>query len=330
MFITTANVMDTVPPPLRDRMEVLRLPGYSDEEKLQIVLKYLVPKQIVENGLEKHPLRFEEDAVLKIIKNYTREAGVRNIDRQIASVCRKVAKAVAQGGTAPVVITSDQVEKMLGPRKFFSDVAAEEDRIGVVTGLAWTESGGDIIFVEVSAMAGRKDLTLTGSLGGVMQESAKTALSYVRAHHAEFGVNAGMFENTDIHIHVPSGAIPKDGPSAGVTIATALISLLTGRAARRNVAMTGELTLSGRILPIGGVKEKVLAARRAGVTTVLLPERNREHIKELDEHIRNEMTIILVDSLSEVIAHTLLPETEDEPRLYEKHQRLVIDPPSGS
>lgn len=330
MFITTANVMDTVPPPLRDRMEVLRLPGYSDEEKLQIVLKYLVPKQIVENGLEKHPLRFEEDAVLKIIKNYTREAGVRNIDRQIASVCRKVAKEVAQGGTAPVVITSDQVEKMLGPRKFFSDVAAEEDRIGVVTGLAWTESGGDIIFVEVSAMAGRKDLTLTGSLGGVMQESAKTALSYVRAHHAEFGVNAGMFENTDIHIHVPSGAIPKDGPSAGVTIATALISLLTGRAARRNVAMTGELTLSGRILPIGGVKEKVLAARRAGVTTVLLPERNREHIKELDEHIRNEMTIILVDSLSEVIAHTLLPGTEDEPRLYEKHQRLVIDPPSGS
>lgn len=329
MFITTANVMDTVPPPLRDRMEVLRLPGYCDEEKLQIVFKYLIPKQISENGLDGHPLRFDEEAVLKMIKNYTREAGVRSIERQVASVCRKVAKDVAQGGKAPELITAEQVEKMLGPRKFFSDVAAEEDRVGVVTGLAWTESGGDIIFVEVSAMAGRKELTLTGSLGDVMQESAKTALSFVRAHHAEFGIDAGVFENTDIHIHVPSGAIPKDGPSAGVTIAAALISLFTGRPARRNVAMTGEMTLSGRILPIGGVKEKVLAARRAGVTTVLLPERNRENLKDLDDHILKEMSIILVDSLSEVIAHTLMSDAESEPRLYD-NQHLLVDTQSGS
>jgi ATP-dependent Lon protease len=330
MFITTANVMDTVPPPLRDRMEVLRLPGYSDEEKLQIVFKYLIPKQIAENGLEKHPLEFEEDAVLKIIKDYTREAGVRSIDRQIASVCRKVAKDVARGGDAPALITNDQVEKMLGPRKYFSDVAAEEDRVGVVTGLAWTESGGDIIFVEVSAMAGRKELTLTGSLGGVMQESAKTALSYVRANHAEFGIDPGVFENTDIHIHVPSGAIPKDGPSAGVTIAMALISLLTGCPARCNVAMTGELTLTGRILPIGGVKEKVLAAKRAGVTTVLLPERNRENLKELDDHIRKEMTIILVGSLSEVVAHTLICGTGHRTHQFGQSNQLLIDPRSGA
>lgn len=330
MFITTANIMDTIPPPLRDRMEVLRLPGYTDEEKLQIVFKYLIPKQISENGLEDHTVPFEEKAVLKIIKDYTREAGVRGIDRKIASICRKVAKEVAKGKAVPAIINSDEVEKMLGPRKYFSDVASEEDRVGVVTGLAWTESGGDIIFIEVSAMAGNKQLTLTGSLGTVMQESAKTALSYVRAHHAEFGIDAGFFENTDIHIHVPSGSIPKDGPSAGVTIATALISLLTGRPARRNVAMTGELTLTGRILPIGGVKEKVLAARRAGVTTVLLPERNRENLQELDEHIRTEMNVFMVDSLSEVITHTLMPGPEHENRLFDDRQHLLIDPRSGS
>jgi ATP-dependent Lon protease len=331
MFITTANVMDTVPPPLRDRMEVLRLPGYSDEEKLQIAFKYLIPKQIVENGLENHPLQFEEGAVSKILKDYTREAGVRSVERQIASVCRKVAKDIARGKPGPATIAAVDVEKMLGPRKFFTDVAAEEDRVGVVTGLAWTEAGGDIIFVEVSAMAGKKELTLTGSLGGVMQESAKTALSFIRAHHELFGIKADFFETSDIHIHVPSGSIPKDGPSAGVTIATALISLLTGRPARRNVAMTGELTLSGRILPIGGVKEKVLAARRAGVSTVLLPARNGENIEEIDEHIRREMNILLVDSLSEVVAHTLMdPPDRAGRRFFTGHQPQMCDPRSGS
>lgn len=330
MFITTANVIDTVPPPLRDRMEVLRLPGYSDEEKLQIAFKYLIPKQKAENGLQAHPLEFEEDAVLKIIKDYTREAGVRGIDRKIASVCRKVAKDVARGAAAAVVISAGQVEEMLGPRRYFSDVAAEEDRIGVVTGLAWTESGGDIIFIEAAAMAGRKELILTGSLGGVMQESAKTALSYVRANHAAFGIDAKVFEHSDIHIHVPSGAIPKDGPSAGVTIAASLISLLTGRPARRNVAMTGELTLTGRILPVGGVKEKVLAARRAGVTTVLLPERNRENLKELDDQILGEMTIIPVGSMTDVMAHILIAETEHKPHLFVEHPSVLLDPRPGS
>jgi ATP-dependent Lon protease len=307
MFITTANIMDPVPHPLKDRMEVIHLSGYSDEEKVQIAFKYLIPKQVEENGLEGHTLEFVEPAVLKIIKDYTREAGVRNLERQIASICRKIAKEIAQKRTARRAITSADVEDLLGSRKYFSDVAGEEDRIGVVTGLAWTETGGDIIFVEASRMAGKKELTLTGSLGEVMQESAKAAMTFIRAHAEEFGIDPDFFTKSDIHIHVPAGAIPKDGPSAGITIALSLISLLTKRPARRDVAMTGELTLSGRILPIGGVKEKVLAARRAGVTTVLLPERNRENLSDIEENIREEMNIDFVSSLQEVVDKTLLP-----------------------
>jgi len=307
MFITTANIMDPVPHALKDRMEVIPLAGYSDEEKLQIAFKYLVPKQLEENGLGPYPLEFEPEAVRKIIADYTREAGVRGLERQVASICRKVAREIAQRKKpARSCIHPAEVEELLGPRRFFVDVAAEEDRVGVVTGLAWTESGGDIIFIEASRMAGKKELQLTGSLGEVMQESARAALSFVRAHAGEFGIEADFFEKSDLHIHVPSGAIPKDGPSAGITIATALISLLSGRPARRDVAMTGELTLSGRILPIGGVKEKVLAARRGRVRTVLLPERNRENLKEIDEHIRQEMRIVFVDNMQEVIAQTLL------------------------
>jgi ATP-dependent Lon protease len=307
MFITTANIMDPVPHPLKDRMEVIHLSGYSDEEKVQIAFKYLIPKQVEENGLEGHPLEFIEPAVLKIIKDYTREAGVRNLERQIASICRKIAKEIAQKRTARRAITSADVEDLLGSRKYFSDVAGEEDSVGVVTGLAWTETGGDIIFVEASRMAGKKELTLTGSLGEVMQESAKAAMTFIRAHAEEFGIDPDFFTKSDIHIHVPAGAIPKDGPSAGITIALSLISLLTRRPARRDVAMTGELTLSGRILPIGGVKEKVLAARRAGVTTVLLPERNRENLSDIEANIREEMNIEFVSSLQEVVDKTLLP-----------------------
>jgi ATP-dependent Lon protease len=307
MFITTANIMDPVPHPLKDRMEVIHLSGYSDEEKVQIAFKYLIPKQVTENGLEGHPLEFVESAVLKIIKDYTREAGVRNLERQIASICRKIAKEITQKKSARRAITSVDVEDLLGARKYFSDVAGEEDRVGVVTGLAWTETGGDIIFVEASRMAGKKELTLTGSLGEVMQESAKAALTFIRAHAADFGIETDFFAKSDIHIHVPAGAIPKDGPSAGITIALSLISLLTRRPARRDVAMTGELTLSGRILPIGGVKEKVLAARRAGVTTVLLPERNRENLSDVEENIREEMNIEFVSSLQDVVDKTLLP-----------------------
>jgi len=306
MFITPANVMDPVPHALRDRMEVIPLAGYSDEEKRQIAFRFLIPKQIEENGLEKHPLTFEEGAVLSIIKNYSREAGVRTLDRLIASVCRKMAKSLAQGHHTSSLVTPADVEKLLGPRRYFIDVAAEEDRVGVVTGLAWTESGGDIIFVEAARMPGKKELSLTGSLGDVMQESARTALSFVRSHAAEFGIPTEIFESSDIHIHVPSGAIPKDGPSAGITIATALISLLTGRPVRRDLAMTGELTLSGRILPIGGVKEKVLAARRAGVLSILLPGRNRENLRDIDESILESIRVQFVESMQDVVREALL------------------------
>ncbi len=307
MFITTANIIDPIPHALRDRMEVLHLSGYSDEEKKQIAFKYLIPKQLQENGLEGQPVVFDAPGVLKIIQDYTREAGVRNLERQLASICRKIAKEITQSKPPRQRVTPADVESLLGPRKFFSDVAGEEDRIGVATGLAWTEAGGDILFVEASRMNGKKEFLLTGSLGEVMQESAKAALSFVRAHAADFGIESDFFEKSDIHIHVPAGAIPKDGPSAGVTIAAALISLFTGRPARRDVAMTGELTLSGRILPIGGVKEKVLAARRAGVSTILLPARNRENLQDIDDYLLESVTVKFIDSLREVVEYALLP-----------------------
>jgi ATP-dependent Lon protease len=306
MFITTANVLEPIPHALRDRMETISLSGYADVEKQQIAFRFLIPKQHEENGLAGHPLEFTPAAVAKLIHDYTREAGVRGLERQIAAICRKVARQLAQEGDARHHIDAGDVEQLLGPRKYFTDVAAEEDRVGVVTGLAWTESGGDIIFVEATRMAGKKDLQLTGNLGEVMQESARTALSFVRSRVAEFGIDPAVFERSDLHIHVPSGAIPKDGPSAGLTIAVALVSLLTGRPARRDVAMTGELTLSGRLLPIGGVKEKVLAARRAGVRTVLVPERNRENLVDLEAELTSEIRIELVSSLHQVVERTLL------------------------
>jgi ATP-dependent Lon protease len=277
-----------------------------DEEKLQIAFKYLIPKQFEENGLAGYPFEFDPGTVLKLIREYTREAGVRTLERQLAAICRKVAREITQGAKPRIRVTEGEVENLLGPRRYFTDAAGEEDRVGVATGLAWTENGGDIIFVEVSRMVGKKELNLTGNLGEVMRESARTALSYVRANHTLFGIEADFFELSDLHIHVPAGAIPKDGPSAGVTIATALISLLTGRPARRHVAMTGELTLSGRILPIGGIKEKVLAAHRAGVKTVLLPARNRENLREIDEAIREELQILLVESMEDIISVALL------------------------
>ncbi len=315
MFIATANILDPVPSALRDRMEVISLPGYSEEEKLQIAFRYLIAKQVEENGLAGREFAIDEAALKRLIRDYTREAGVRGLERHIASLCRKVAKQIAEGGEPAQRIRADDLEKLLGPRRFFTSVAEEEDRVGVATGLAWTEAGGDILFVEATHMAGKGGLILTGSLGEVMQESARAALSFVRANASTFGINPDLFIDTDVHIHVPSGAIPKDGPSAGVTMAAALVSLFTGRALRRDVAMTGELTLSGRILPVGGIKEKVLAARRAGVGTVLLPGKNCEHLEEIDQPLREGLTIRFVDDLPEILQTALVrPELPSSPK----------------
>ena len=305
MFITTANLLDPIPAALKDRMEVLHLSGYTDEEKEKIALTYLIPRETEENGLAKAPPSFEIPAIYRIIRDYTREAGVRNLQRNIAGVCRKVAKEVTQGKPPRERISPEAVEELLGPRKFYNEVAAESDRIGVVTGLAWTETGGDIIFVEAERMRGKRELILTGSLGDVMKESARAALSFVRAHASEWDIDEGIFDETDLHIHVPAGAIPKDGPSAGVTMLTALVSLFSGRPARRDVAMTGEISLTGRVLAIGGVKEKVLAARRAGVRRVVLPDRNRVDLEDIPESVREELEFVFVQDVREAVACAL-------------------------
>jgi ATP-dependent Lon protease len=305
MFITTANQLDPIPGPLKDRMEVIRLAGYSTEEKLHITRNFIIPREIAENGLEKMPPTFTDPALVRIIQDYTREAGVRGLQRTIGQVLRKVAKEITQGKPLRAEITPEIAAELLGPRKFHNEVAAEKDRIGVVTGMAWTESGGDILFVEVTSMPGKQELILTGSLGEVMKESARAALSYVQAHAAEFGIAPESIENRQIHVHVPSGAIPKDGPSAGVTIVTALVSLLTGRAARRNVAMTGEITLTGRVLAIGGLKEKVLAAHRAGVHTILAPARNRDDLEDIPENVRQELEFIFINEAAEAVSAVL-------------------------
>lgn len=305
MFITTANQLDTIPGPLRDRMEVIRLAGYSGQEKLQMAKNFIVRRELEENGLIDRELIFSDGALEKIIGDYTREAGVRGLQRTVASVCRKVAKEITQKKAGRSCITAEAVAELLGPKKFHNEVAAENDRIGVVTGLAWTETGGDILFIEVTSMPGKTELILTGSLGDVMKESARAALSYIEAHASEFGIAADAFENRIIHIHVPSGAIPKDGPSAGVTMVTALVSLLTGKPARRNVAMTGEITLTGRVLAIGGLKEKVLAAHRAGVSTIIAPERNRDDLEDIPENVRNDLQFIFVREAAEALAAAL-------------------------
>ncbi|MDT8317508.1 MAG: endopeptidase La [bacterium] len=305
MFITTANIIDPIPPALKDRMEVITLSGYSEEEKENIAFKYLIPKQKSENGLEDQTLEFTSAAVFKIIKEYTREAGLRNLEREIASIFRKIAREITQDKKKRSLIDEKCIEDLLGPRKYYYEVAEEEDRVGVATGLAWTSSGGVIIFVEALKMKGKKGLILTGSLGDVMQESAQAALSYVRSNAKRLGIDEVFYDKYDIHIHVPLGAIPKDGPSAGITITTALISLLTGRPARRNIAMTGEIVLSGKVRPIGGVKEKLLAARRAGVNTVILPEKNKVDMADLPKTIEEEMNVIFVETIEDVIKHAL-------------------------
>ncbi|HSB31098.1 MAG TPA: endopeptidase La [Candidatus Sulfobium mesophilum] len=307
MFIITANLADNIMGPLRDRMEVIQFSGYTEEEKVKIASEFLVPRQIRETGISVYPPEFADEALLMIIQQYTHEAGIRDLERHIAAVCRKIAREFVQHGVGAQCITvdGDLVEKFLGPRKYYFETAEEHDRIGVTTGLVWTEVGGDIIFVEALKMKGKQELILTGSLGGVMKESAQAALSYVRSNAGRFGIDEDFFEDHDVHIHVPAGAIPKDGPSAGVTIALALISLLTARAAKKSAAITGELTLSGRILPVGGIKEKILAARRARLKTVVLPSKNKVEIDNLPPEVKGQLEILFAETVEEVVEWVL-------------------------
>ncbi len=312
MFITTANILDPIPPALKDRMEVITLSGYTTEEKQHIAVKYLIPRELEENGLMNNPPQFEDAAIIRIIIDYTREAGVRNLQRNIASICRKIAKEITQGKPLRATITPELAEELLGPRKFFNEAAAEKDRVGVVTGLAWTETGGDIIFVEATRMKGKGDLILTGSLGDVMKESARAALSFVEANRTELAIKGDGFSDMNIHIHVPAGSIPKDGPSAGITMATAIVSLLTGRLARRDVAMTGEISLTGRVLAIGGLKEKVLAARRAGVKKVILPGRNRQDLEDIPDGVLKDVELVFVEDVRDALGEVLLDAKKEE------------------
>jgi len=300
MFITTANILDTVPPALLDRMEVLELPGYTEEEKIQIAQQYLIPKQLEAHGLKTEQVSFEEAAIKKIIGEYTQEAGLRNLEREIATICRKVAKGIAEETLEKERVTPDNVAKYLGPVKYFPELAERTSLPGVATGLAWTPTGGDILFVESTKMRGNKGLTLTGQLGEIMKESAQAALSYIRANAKELKIDEEFFDKYDLHIHVPAGAIPKDGPSAGVTIATSLVSLLTGKPARNDLAMTGEITLRGKVLPVGGVKEKVLAARRAGIKHIILPKRNEVDLEEVPEVVKRDLQFHFVENLDQV------------------------------
>ncbi len=312
LFITTANVLDTIPPPLRDRMEVLELPGYTEEEKLKIAQEHLIGKQVKNHGLSADHIEFDEPAVRNVIRGYTREAGVRNLEREIGALCRKVARRRAEGDLAKVVVTREVVTELLGAPRFLDEELEERTKDpGVAVGLAWTPAGGEVLFVEASRMQGGGSLTLTGHLGDVMKESARTALSWFRAHAPRYGVDPSFYKDAEIHLHVPSGAIPKDGPSAGVTMVTALASELTGRPVRGDIAMTGEITLSGRVLPVGGVKEKVLAARRHGIREIILPRQNDKNVKEdLGEELRQDLKLHLVSAIEEVLALALQPASE--------------------
>ena len=312
MFILTANVLDTIPAPLRDRMEVIEFTGYTQEEKARIAERFLCPKQIREKGLSPGQVVFSEDAIVRIIQEYTREAGIRNLERRIATVCRKIAREAVDGkhdGSA-FTLSAESVGRYLGRSRYQFEVIEERDRIGVATGLVRTQTGGDIIFVEAAKMKGEKELIITGSLGDVMRESAQAALSYIRSNAGEFGIPDDFFEHHDIHIHVPSGAIQKDGPSAGITILVALASLLTRRPAKRDIALTGEITLTGRILPVGGIEEKILAAKRAKVRTVIVPGRNRHEVAELTGDVRKDVEIRLADTVREVVEAVLVPSAE--------------------
>ena len=312
LFIATANTLETIPGPLRDRMEVLVLSGYTDEEKIGIARQYLIPKQLAAHGLASSELSFEPEALRQIVRGYTREAGVRNLEREIAAVARKVARRLAEGQREAVGVTVDTVTEYLGRPRFFDEVAERTTRPGVATGLAWTPTGGDVLFVEVTMMPSAEErLVLTGMLGDVMRESAQAAVSYVWSNAEALDIDPRLFEGKTIHVHVPAGAIPKDGPSAGVTMMTALASLATRRPVRSELAMTGEITLRGKVLPVGGIKEKVLAAHRAGIRSVILPRRNERDIEEVPEELRKQMHFVFVDDAEEVLRHALTPASRE-------------------
>jgi ATP-dependent Lon protease len=310
MFITTANVLDTVQPAFRDRMEIIALGGYTEEEKVAIAERHLIPRQLQEHGLSPGDVEFTIEAIRAVIGGYTKEAGLRNLDREIGSICRKIARRVASRRRRKYRITPRQIGRYLGRPRIFPDALLKKDLVGVATGLAWTPAGGEVLFVEATAMKGTGILTITGQLGEVMRESAQAAVSYARSHAADLGLDEDFFASRDIHVHVPEGAIPKDGPSAGITMATALISLLTKRAVRRNIAMTGEITLRGEVLPVGGIKEKVLAARRAGLRKIVLPVLNKGDLEDVSKDLRSDMEFVLVDSVSEAVGTALI----DAPR----------------
>ncbi|WP_454192320.1 endopeptidase La [Paenibacillus sp. Marseille-Q7038] len=308
MFVTTANTIHSIPRPLLDRMELLNIPGYTELEKLQIANRYLLPKQIREHGLTEEQLQVGEDTLLKVIREYTRESGVRNLEQQMASLCRKAAKKIVTGYEGSIIITPEEIKDYLGPGKFRYGVADLEDQIGTVTGLAWTEVGGETLVIEVTVVPGTGKLTLTGKLGDVMKESAQAAFSYTRSKAVELGIDPDFHEKNDIHIHIPEGAIPKDGPSAGITMATALISALTNRYVSKHVAMTGEITLRGRVLPIGGLKEKSLAAHRAGYKKILLPKDNERDLRDIPDSVREDIEFIPVAHMDQVLQHALVEQ----------------------
>jgi len=301
MFITTANYLDPVPPALRDRMEVIELPGYIEEEKLQIARRFLVPKQVDESGLKTHPPRFSDAAIRRLIRQYTYEAGVRNLEREIGAICRKIARQVASGEPRARTVSGAAVESYLGPVRFHHNLAEERDEVGVATGVSWTPFGGDILTVEVSLLEGKGNLVLTGQLGEVMKESGQAALSYARAKAKELGLPDGFYDKLDVHVHVPAGGIPKDGPSAGITLATALVSALTRRPAHREVAMTGEITLRGRVLPVGGIREKVIAAHRAGIKVFISPGRNEKDLSDVPADVKSQLRFVHVEHMDEVL-----------------------------
>jgi ATP-dependent Lon protease len=305
MFITTANMTDPIPGPLKDRMEIIRLSGYTEQEKLGIAKSYLIPRQLTEHGITEKQISIPDKTILEVIAQYTREAGVRNLEREIGHLCRKVARKVAEGEDGLVTITPQNLHSYLGVPKFMPEVEREQDEVGVVTGLAWTETGGDILYIEATTMRGKGQLTLTGHLGDVMKESAHAALTYVRSRAEKLGIQPEVFAKTDVHIHVPAGAIPKDGPSAGVTMATALASVFTNTPVRKDIAMTGEVTLRGRVMPIGGLKEKTLAARRAGIKTVILPKENEKDLEDLPKYLRKDMHFIFAMTVDDVLAAAL-------------------------